>query len=292
MADIPSPLTYGTVTGRFISILADSADPGEAPDAVPLEGTVTITPNVRLFKLADGSVAVAQAIVARVVAGELRGPDGVTPLRVLATDSPGISPSPVQYNAQIALIGVTAQPAPITFEVPSNGTVDLGTISSVPAAPPVQTIVSDETRIAAEAAAADAEYWAGVAQDVAENGSGGSGGDIISGATFTSLPAGEEPFVVISGASSARVFEFNVPEGNKGATGDKGPQGDRGIPGVQGEPGPSGDKGPIGDKGSVGDKGPTGDPGAPGTDGIQAVTQTEYDALTPSAGVLYVIVSG
>lgn len=173
MADIPAPLTYGTVIGRFISILADSSDTGNAPDVVPLTGTVTIAPLMRTFRITSGTpqIAIASNIEARVVAGQLLGPDGVTPLRILASDTPGITPSPLQYSAQFALNDVSAQPGTIIFTVPSGGTVDLGTLVSIPAVAPVQTVVSDASRIAAEAAAERAEYWANISQ-----GGGGGGG--------------------------------------------------------------------------------------------------------------------
>jgi len=45
MADIPSNLSYGTVTGRFLLAYADSNDVGSNPDAVPAQGTVYFTPS-------------------------------------------------------------------------------------------------------------------------------------------------------------------------------------------------------------------------------------------------------
>lgn len=159
LPDLPNGIAFGTITGTFLTVLADSNDTGNSPDAVALGGTVTITPVLKSFRITGAAPAtvVTQDIKATIVNGTLLGPDGVTPLRVMASDSPNISPSPVQYTAKFALTGVTNQPPTITFSVPSNGTVDLSTVITLPAVAPVQTIVSEQDRIDAEAAAVRAE---------------------------------------------------------------------------------------------------------------------------------------
>lgn len=164
LPDLPSGVTYGTITGTFLSVLADSADAGNSPDAIALGGTVTITPVLRNFRITGSSPAtvVTQDIKALIVNGTLLGPDGLTPLRVMASDSPNISPSPVQYTAKFALAGVTNQPPTVTFSVPSGGVVDLGSVISYPPVAPVVTVVSESTKNAAEAAAARAEAAANV----------------------------------------------------------------------------------------------------------------------------------
>lgn len=159
LPDLPNGIAFGTITGTFLTVLADSSDTGNSPDAVALGGTVTITPVLKSFRITGAAPAtvVTQDIKATIVNGTLLGPDGVTPLRVMASDSPNISPSPVQYTAKFALTGVTNQPPTITFSVPSNGTVDLSTVITLPAVAPVQTIVSEQDRLDAEAAAVRAE---------------------------------------------------------------------------------------------------------------------------------------
>jgi hypothetical protein len=141
MADIPAPLTYGTVTGHFISILADTADVGNYPDILGITGSVTITPTIKSFHI-SGYLVAYETITATIVGGELRAPDGITPLRILATDSPGLSPSPFQYVARFALNNVTVQPPPVTFSLPGGSTVDLSSlISSADPVTPVQTVM-------------------------------------------------------------------------------------------------------------------------------------------------------
>lgn len=154
LPDLPAPLAFGTVVGTFISVLADSSDSGNSPDATYLSGTVSITPTVRTFRITGDTprTVVTQVINAQVVNGQLLGPDGVTPLRIMASESPNISPARVQYTAKFALKGVAAQPDSVTFDVPANGTIDLSTVIPMPPAAPIVTVVSEESRIAAEAA--------------------------------------------------------------------------------------------------------------------------------------------
>jgi hypothetical protein len=81
MADIPSPLTYGTIIGHYVSFLADSADAGFAPDMDTLNGSVTITSNLRVAQVAatgTNYLAVQKPIVAKIVNGVLYAPDGTT----------------------------------------------------------------------------------------------------------------------------------------------------------------------------------------------------------------------
>jgi hypothetical protein len=143
--NIPAPLAYGTVTGRFISVLADSGDTGDEPDVVYLNGTVTISPLAKVYRITDSfgvtSMVVSQDIVASVVNGQLLSPDGRTALTLLASNSPGMSPAPLQYSAKFSLNGVNTQPPQVTFNVPINDTVDLSSGISLPSVPPVQTIV-------------------------------------------------------------------------------------------------------------------------------------------------------
>lgn len=178
MTDIPSPLTYATITGRFVSIMADSNDDGSAPDLVTMSGTVTITPSIRRIHIIgadDGSgseIAIAQTINATVVNGQLLGPDGVSALNILATDSPGINPTAFQYTASFSLTGAAVQPATITFNAPGGTVVDLSSVIPADSAPAVQTVVSDATRIAAQASADAAAASAAAAEAAAESATG------------------------------------------------------------------------------------------------------------------------
>lgn len=146
MTDIPAPLTYGTVTGSFYEILPDSADGGVAPDFTPLNGVLSIVPNVNVFQVISGSQAgslITQAtpFVGKIVNGAVFAADGVSPFTLLATDSPGIQPTPFQYTASFTLTtGQTVDP--VTFNLAGGTTVSLTSIVSVPASPPIVTVYS------------------------------------------------------------------------------------------------------------------------------------------------------
>lgn len=160
MADIPYPMTWGTIKGSFGAITADSSDAGLVPDLETVQGSVTITPRIPLVKIYDPEdpmIAIAKVIQCRIIEGKLIGPDGMAEVRVVASDSPGIEPTPLQYDVRMTITGATQQPAPITIDVPTGGVVDLALV--VPANPtvPIVTVVSEETKVAAMAAAREAK---------------------------------------------------------------------------------------------------------------------------------------
>lgn len=92
-------------------------------------------------------------------------------------------------------------------------------------------------------------------------GGGGGGGTVsVDAGAATALPAGSAPTVTNSGTTTNAIFNFGIPEGDKGDKGDPGPAG------PQGEAGPKGDTGPAGEQGPAGPQGPQGEPGSSGPD--------------------------
>lgn len=153
MADIPSPMTWGTIRGNFGAMNADGPDAGLAPDLEPVQGTVTLTPRLPLVKIYSiPMIAVAKTIQCRIIDGRLIGPDNNPDVRVVASDSPGIEPSPLQWDVRINILGATQQPAPMTINVPSGGVVDLALVVPSPPAVPVVTVVTEETKVQAMSA--------------------------------------------------------------------------------------------------------------------------------------------
>lgn len=153
MADIPSPMTWGTITGNFGALYADGPDVGVVPDLQTVSGTVTVTPRLSLVKiLSIPMIAVAKTIQCQIVEGVLIGPDGTPGVRVVASDSPGIEPSPLQWEIRIQITGATTQPAPSVINVPTGAIVDLALALPAQTTVPVIEIVSVQTRLAAEAA--------------------------------------------------------------------------------------------------------------------------------------------
>ena len=93
-----------------------------------------------------------------------------------------------------------------------------------------------------------------------EQGPQGLKGESGTAATITigSVSAGTAAKVTNSGTSTAAVFDFVIPRGEKG---------ERGLQGLQGVPGEKGDTGP---QGNVGPQGPQGKQGATGAAGVAA----------------------
>jgi hypothetical protein len=163
MADVPPQVNHGFITGRFVQFFADSGDTGTIPDEIPLTGTVMLTPSVTLMRFATTNpprTAIMTKIPCKIVDGDLLGPDGTVAVSVLASDQPAGDPNFLQWLVDVRLDGVTTQPAPVTIEVPVNGTIDLTTVIPSPPEPPAIIIVSTADRQLAEAAAADAELSA------------------------------------------------------------------------------------------------------------------------------------
>lgn len=175
MSDVPAEVQYGHVIGRFVSFAADSVDAGTAPDEVPLNGVVILTPLTTITRWPTTTpprLAIAQAVTARVIDGDLVGPDGLTAheLYLVATDQPDGQPNVIQWKASFRFDAVTVQPADVTFNVPANGTVDLGMVVSVPVAPGTIVVVSHEDALAAAASADDAAQSVLDAQAVVDTG--------------------------------------------------------------------------------------------------------------------------
>jgi hypothetical protein len=163
MADVPPQVNYGFITGRFVQFVADSGDANDRPDEIPLTGTATLTPTVTLMRFPTTTpprTAVVTRVICKIVDGNLLAPDGSTKLAVIASDQPDGDPTFVQWMVDIRLDAVTTQPAPITINVPTGGTIDLTTVIPAPPEPPTITIVSSDDRERAEAAAGDASIFA------------------------------------------------------------------------------------------------------------------------------------
>lgn len=106
--------------------------------------------------------------------------------------------------------------------------------------------------------------------DTGDTGPAGTAATIAVG-TVTS---GQTASVVNSGTSSAAVFDFVLPKGDKGDKGDTGPTGPTGPEGPQGETGATGPTGPAGPAGADGQDGTDGQDGADGFSPIATVTKS------------------
>ena len=178
LANVPEGIVWGRVTAYVTSFVADgdTALPDGTPDAIPLNGTITLTPTVGVMvfpTLTPPQQAVIQSLACPVIGGVLYAP-GTTPENVgdrdpgvilVASEQPLGLPDRVQYNVTWALEGARVSPPPVTIDVPSQGTVDLATVIPAKPGPGTVIVVSTVDRERAEDAAAAAEGSAGSAFD-------------------------------------------------------------------------------------------------------------------------------
>jgi hypothetical protein len=160
-------MSYGTVTGQFVTSVIDSADAGRDPDMVPCSGTISFHPNsTRVIN--TGAIPNPLTIFNKDIttsldaSGYIVGPDGVRGIKLVASDDPDTSPTMFSYTVTIALNGVS--PLSFSFMLPGGTSIDLTTVAPVPAdiAGEVSAWVAavEQTRlnvVAAQAAQAAAE---------------------------------------------------------------------------------------------------------------------------------------
>jgi hypothetical protein len=163
---LPSNVQYGQVTGTFINAVADGDDADPYPDAQPATGTITFTPTVTRIINNDGTSPVTilpKPITAQIKDGILVDSQDRPALTLVANkNTTGQNPVEWQYNVQYSINGATLPSFPLSLE--PDEIVDLAEVSPIPTAPGIVVIVSDESRVAAEAAAVRAEAAAEAAE--------------------------------------------------------------------------------------------------------------------------------
>lgn len=90
--DIPSNISYGTITGRFLIAYADGSDADLYPDGVPAAGNIYFTPLVEALRDATSTPSpvtiVPQVVVCTLDSdGYLTGPSLTPGVRLVATDN-------------------------------------------------------------------------------------------------------------------------------------------------------------------------------------------------------------
>ena len=139
---LPSNLSFGTVTGRFVRAVIDSADPDRDPDGVPISGlSIRFTAPAGIFKDRTATPPVT-ILVDPILAstnedGILVGPDGQEGIKLLATDDPDLEPTGWTWNVSIAASNASVNFKTISFNItlPSGSTQDLTTAIPVPSNP-------------------------------------------------------------------------------------------------------------------------------------------------------------
>ena len=225
MANIPSNISYGTVTGRFILAYGDSDDSGGEPDAIPAAGAVYFTASPVFIKDATADPAAVTILPAVVEAildsdGYICGYGTTRGVNLVATDDPQGNPVNWTWGVEFRLTDQGGTPVPLpgfSFSLPSGQTVDLTVLSPVPSAN-------------------------GTFYLVGPTGATGPAGpaNVLSVSSTTTGAAGSSASVTVSGTSPTQSLAFTIPRGDKGDKGDKGDTGD------------TGDTGPIGPTGATG----------------------------------------
>lgn len=156
MADIAAPLTYGRVIWNLDAIGADTADNDQLPDVSTVSGSVTFSPIIPVLR-GTVSTHLMRSEVYPITEGVLTGRDGSPGVSVLAYDTPGVSPSPVQWQVTVVINESNIAIPSFPLNVMAGDTVDLNSYIPVNLVPGIIAVVSDATRVAAEQAALRAE---------------------------------------------------------------------------------------------------------------------------------------
>jgi len=167
MADIPEPLQYGEINLFIYAFAADSADTGERPDLIGLNGKLVITALQPKFKVVDGTgkalVFTNQPQTCRVVDGIAFGPGApgaaYQPIKFLSSRTAGLSGglNAIKYSATFTSTEGTKLTFP-SFEVPIGSAINLADALDYTSNATI-SIVSEATRIAAELARDAAEGY-------------------------------------------------------------------------------------------------------------------------------------
>jgi microcystin-dependent protein len=305
MANIPSNLSYGTVTGRFIVGYQDSADEGLEPDAIPAVGSIIFIASTNLIKNTGADPDPVTVLPATVEAtldseGYLCGYGTTRGINLVATDDVDGNPIDWTWAAEFRLTDSTGSPVKVnsfSFSLPGGTTVDLTTLAPMPSANGTFYLTGPTGPQGLQGI----QGIQGVKGDKGDKGDTGATGPqgtsinfVGSVANVASLPSTgnliNDAYVVESdgdlyvwdGSQWDNVGQITGPEGPQGIQGEVGPQGPQGI---QGEVGPQGPQGVQGETGPQGIQGIQGEIGPIGI-GIATGIISQFGGSTAPTGYL------
>jgi hypothetical protein len=227
MANIPSNLSYGTVTGRFIVAYQDSDDAGLEPDAIPAAGSIFFTASPKLIKNITAEpdpVSILPAVVEATLDSEgyLCGFGTTRGIVLVATDDPDGNPVDWTWRADFRLTdftGASISVNPFSFELPGGTAVDLTVASPVADADGTFYIVGPTGP-------------QGIQGEQGIQGVQGPANELTVGTVTTGEP-GTEAEVEITGESPEQTINFVIPEGIQGIQGETGAVGPTGATGIE-----------------------------------------------------------
>ena len=239
--DIARP--HATVVGRFVSISYDSDDPDLAPDAQPLEGTVTLTPTISAGRV-DDVFAQIMPVTLRVLGGEIVDDEESPGVRVLATDA-NIGVADWAWTATFNL-GDSIRLEPLSFKAPRDRVVNL-TSGLIPIKSQPYQIIEGASIVDAEVSGdgtmrfelSDGSFTRWIDVPNGEQGiqgipgvKGDPGDDGVSATlTMGAVSQGSVADAWMTGTETNKVLNLTLPRGAKGEPGNAGPPGPPG-PGV------------------------------------------------------------
>lgn len=223
MANIPTNVGYGTVTGQFILAYGDSSDGGAEPDAIPAKGSVIFTPSVSRLRDTADVVTILPAIVQCQLDanGFILGYTGSPGVSLVATNDTDMTPVDWTWQVEFRLTDADGNPVrglnPFSFALPQGTTVDITTVT--PLEPSNGTY-----------------YLQGPAGPAGPTGATGATGATGPANTLTvgTVTGGVTADATITGTAPNQTLNLVLP---KGDTGDTGPTGPAGADGAGVEPG-------------------------------------------------------
>ena len=302
MANIPSNLSYGTVSGRFVIGYQDSADSGSEPDAIPASGSVFFTPSINVLKDISASpdpVSLLPAVVEATLDsdGYICGYGTTRGINLIATDDPQGNPVNWTWKVDFRLTnsdGVAFPLESFSFSLASGSSVDLTLLAPVPASNGTFYNIGPQgiQGIQGETGPEGPQGETGPEGPQGEIGPQGTS-IIFKGivANFAALPSTSllvnDAYLtddtgdlwIWDGDSWNNIGPIVGPQGVQGEQGDQGIQG---IQGIQGEQGEQGDQGIQGIQGIQGEQGVQGIQGI----GVASGVISQFAGSTAPTGYL------
>ncbi len=259
-------MQFGSVTGRFLAIVADGADADLEPDLAPITGKVRFTPSLSSGVSSDKAIILPTPITADIDEEGYLSVNGVRGITLVATNSTGINPSEFTYGVSFVDLrygGLSLSYPAFNMNLPAGTTVDLSEAVPVGRSNGVAILRGEKGDPGPagprglDGSASTVPGPAGPAGPKGDTGPAGADSTVPgpkgdTGATGPAGPTGP------AGAAST-VAGPTGPKGDTGATGPAGPKGDTGAQGIQGIQGVKGDTGAQGPKGDTGATGPAPD---------------------------------
>src|SRR4051812_47281018 len=139
LAPLPTNVSFGTVTGRFLTAVADTPeDAGRDPDGnAATDLTIRFSPDLSPAVVRDASAspptvfALSDVIATVGSTGELLGPDGQAGIRLVASTNSSLEPS--GWTWKVVLSSTTFPVTSFSFALDGGATVDIASVVQVPA---------------------------------------------------------------------------------------------------------------------------------------------------------------